>query len=823
MAQVTELVTKFSFKGSLSPLNQFNGGLGKAIKGLGLYTVAMKATVGVVMAFAGSILKSADAQVQLSNNTGVSIERIQELGYAASVSGSSAAALEQSISGLNSSIGKAARVGSAEFSRLGISVRDANGKIKNADQVLSEVGQRFKSLNISMSEQRTIAQSLGIDPSLVQMLNKTSGEMAEMTKKARAFGLITSEQKKHIEAFNNSITTLKFAFQSIGRQLSIALAPIMTNIVKKFTDFLQANQDLIKGGLEKLAKVLFFISEAVDRFIKLIFSVVDAIGGWKNALVLLGIIFLTTPIGQFIAMITMIILIVDDLITAFQGGDSVIRNFFLDAFGFDIVPGLKAIVAEVQWFLGKIGDILSGVKEIFIGIFTLDGDRIMSGINTVLEGIKNILIRQLSDIVGLLSSVFGFDPKPVMQNIVAGVNWLFDKIKNILGGAGEIIKGIFTLDGDMILGGVGKIVDSIRDIIIGLAASIVGLLSKAFGFDPAPVMEKITSAVTVVFDTIKQIFSGLKDVFVGIFTLDGDKVLGGVKKILTAIWDLITDMFSGLFDLWTSGWKKSVDILKNLITKVFDGLTSVLMKPVEAVKGLWNKVKGVFGGGDEPEPTPEPVKIPQSEPEDPYPSWDDKPPKWVQPTKEEDEKQDFEPRYPQKKPHETEPQQPPQKWTQVPSTEEKPEYKQPRYIYEQPEKWQETPQKPNDPEPHKTPQKWTQIPPREEKPEQKQPKYTYEQMDNQKAWQEAPRRPEEQQEDKSKEPQPERRQPDPVRADPSQGFKAGTTNIQNSRTVQQNIDMRINSTDPVVAGQVAADGINQHLDDAENMNLVRNR
>ena len=83
--QVAELATKFSFQGSLKPLDNLNAGLTSAIgsiaKVASVFTVAGTALNG----FLASTLASADAQVQLSRETEVGIEAIQEFGYVASV------------------------------------------------------------------------------------------------------------------------------------------------------------------------------------------------------------------------------------------------------------------------------------------------------------------------------------------------------------------------------------------------------------------------------------------------------------------------------------------------------------------------------------------------------------------------------------------------------------------------------------------------------------------------------------------------------------------------------------------------------------------
>lgn len=350
MAVVSELVTKFSFTGSTAPLGEFNDKLGSAVGLLGAVGGAFIALSGIINTFVISTLSGSDAIGQLSINTGVGIEALQELGFAASVSGSSVAAMEGSIAGLSQAIGQAAQKGSEDFARLGISVRDSFGRVKTADKVLEELRDRFRRLNLSMQEQQSFAQALGIDTSLVQMLNKTSAEMELLRKKARDFGLVTEKQQKAIIDFNDSFTTLRFGMDAVKKQIAIGLSPTIKDMTKIITDFLLDNKDQI------IAWAIAFgngVGVVVDAIIRLRW-VLAAL-----AVVLAVIAVIMAPISvtvlAFAAAIAFALVVIDDLIVAMNGGNSVIRDLAKSFLGFDITPGLQ-----------KIRDFFIGLKDLIV-------------------------------------------------------------------------------------------------------------------------------------------------------------------------------------------------------------------------------------------------------------------------------------------------------------------------------------------------------------------------------------------------------------------------------------------------------------------------
>ena len=395
--QVAELATKFSFVGSLKPLEGFNksmtGALGAITKVTGVLSVAGVALNG----FLANTLANADAQVQLSRETGVSMEAIQEWGYAASVNGSSADALEKSLGGLSRKIGEAAQKGSEDFSRLGISVRDGLGNVKDADVILGEVSQSFKRLGLSAQEQASFIEKLGIDSSMLQTLQLGADGIDNLRSKAKSLGLVSQDDANKIAKFNDSLTTLKFGVDSVQKRLAIAFAPQLGEIAEGFTDMLIANKDMIQNGLKKFFELVNTGLGAIFKFGKMLINLIDGTVGLENAFMIAGSAMLylnramyMNPVGAIIAGITALIIIFDDLTVGLAGGQSVIADWFQEWFNIDILSVIKNIGSAFKEMTSTVSLAFSSTIDGIKSGFTSASDFIKSVIDNIIEFFKPV-------------------------------------------------------------------------------------------------------------------------------------------------------------------------------------------------------------------------------------------------------------------------------------------------------------------------------------------------------------------------------------------------------------------------------------------------
>lgn len=417
MAIVNEVITQFSFEGSTQPLVNYNSSLGKSIGLLASMSAAIVGAAGAMAAFVTSTTQSIDPMIQLSRSTGVAIGAIQELGFAASVTGSDAQTLQGSIVGLSEKIGEAAQKGSEEFARLGISVRDLSGEVKTADQVLLEIGKRFNDLDLSLPERRSFAQSLGIDPSLVQLLSLTGSEIDKTRAKARELGIVTKEQADAAASLNDSMTTLKFGLDGVRNSVAVGLAPQIEDITAGFIDFLAANREVITNGISKVIEFTTALAKAVTRLMPVITGVIGIFGAWKIASIGLGAVLATvfSPVTIITAAIVGLALVVDDLIVAFNGGKSVIADFFQEFLGVDIVPILRSAVDAVTALFGhlthSVGETFSaigGIIETFSSLFKGEFSSVRDFVSALIPNITKLFDNLFG---GVLSAAKKFGPE----------------------------------------------------------------------------------------------------------------------------------------------------------------------------------------------------------------------------------------------------------------------------------------------------------------------------------------------------------------------------------------------------------------------------
>lgn len=446
MAVVSELVTKFSFIGDLAPQREFNENLKLSLALLAGVGAAIVGAAGGVFAFVASTTQAADALTDMNAETGISVESIQELGFAAELSGSSAEAMTSSLSGLSKVAGDAARGlgrGKKAFEELGISVKDAGGNVKTADVLFNDLRESFARLGTDKNTQKSIIASLGLDPSTLQLLNATSEEVGALVEKSRALGIVTTEQAEAAAAFQDSLGIAKFAVSALSQQLAISLAPSMQGITDGFVEFLVANKDLIKNGLQYLGEVITATAGFVARMTPLVLALGAAFvvaklatGGFAT---ILG--FVTSPVVLITAAIVALVLIVDDLLTALDGGQSVIADFFMEFFGWDIVPVLQGIVDHfkamfasllslVQPFFNAIGFLFDALMLAFQGDWSGALDSLGMAFQSWIEGIKGYF----SALFNFLSAAWG----QILGGIKQGaMSILPDWAVDLIGGGGS--------------------------------------------------------------------------------------------------------------------------------------------------------------------------------------------------------------------------------------------------------------------------------------------------------------------------------------------------------------------------------------------------
>lgn len=443
---VNELVTRFSFIGDLAPQEDFNANLKSSIGLLAGVGAALAASAGGFFAWASSVLESIDPLTDLSAETGVAVEAIQQLGYAAEMSGSSSDAMNASFKEVTKRLGEFVQTGGGPakeiIEKLGLSMKDASGKVKTADVVIMDLMKSMKGM--SNAEKMNVLDKMGIDQSMLQTLSLSSEELAELIGQANAFGVVSAEQAEAASAFTDSMGRLGFAMKAIQNVVAVGFAPAMTGLIDSFVEFIEVNGELIKSGLTWLGEVLTSVMGFMKRMAPIALMMAAAFGiaslATGGLATIMGV--LLSPVVLITAGIIALLLIVDDLITAFNGGQSVIADFFSEFLGVDIVPIMHGIVDAFMGMvngvidlIGTLWDAWRGFTRAIVKLFVGDWEGALSdllgafnslgqAIKMVFSGVFSFLADSMGQVIGGIKS--------------AATSMLPDWAVKLLGGGGDI-------------------------------------------------------------------------------------------------------------------------------------------------------------------------------------------------------------------------------------------------------------------------------------------------------------------------------------------------------------------------------------------------
>lgn len=187
-------------------------------------------------------IKTGDDLAKLSQRVGVSVEAIQELRFAAASAGVEQASLDKALKMLGKSAGEAA-LGTATyrdaFEALGVEIKDGDGKLRDIDDLLSDVADGLKNTS-SQSEKLMLAQRLlgrsGAD--LINMLQDGSVALEEMREQKRRLGLMSTEAAANAETLTQSITELDERSVRLSNAFNERVVPSLTGIVNGFGDLM---------------------------------------------------------------------------------------------------------------------------------------------------------------------------------------------------------------------------------------------------------------------------------------------------------------------------------------------------------------------------------------------------------------------------------------------------------------------------------------------------------------------------------------------------------------------------------------------------------
>lgn len=457
---------------------------------------AAGAAAAAVGAFVTTVAGRVDELGDFADRNEVAIEALQELGHAAQMEGSGIEALMSSIEGLNKVTGEAVLGigrGAKTFETLGFKARDARGKVKSVDQMLEEVSERMKTM--SRQEALGMAGKLGIDASLVPLLQKGAERMRELREEARAFGVASDEDAKKAGALSDELDRMKFLAQSLGVKLATELMPIVTRIFERFKDWYLQNKEIIQ---QRLQVALAIITTALGVLWDVVWGTVSAVSdlvAWLSKFKAVTYLataalaaFVAVKTGQFFqsvallalraaggmmafnfaallipmaigAVILALGLLIEDFMVFRRGGESVIG---------DLVKKFPELAGVIEAIGSTVDSVVAWFKAQWA---TLAGPLAESGGHLMkLAGILMSVLWPVAKFVfGMIGRVISF----LLPIIVSVVGWVLELAVLMAGGLVEAFNIAATAI-EFVADKISAFIDGVKDAI-DWVARLLGL------------------------------------------------------------------------------------------------------------------------------------------------------------------------------------------------------------------------------------------------------------------------------------------------------------------------------------------------------------
>ena len=195
--------------------------------------------VGVSLAGIGAMIKSsidsADALDEMAQRTGIAVESLSLLVPAAELSAVSTEKFEAGLKKLATGMLEAATGSEAsaqKFGALGVAVQNQDGTLRDSEQVLLDLADRFKAMPDGAEKAALAVDIFGkAGAEMIPFLNQGRDGIGALKQEAAELGLqLSADTAAQAGNFNDALDKLKLATQSIGNQIIASLLPALNDM-----------------------------------------------------------------------------------------------------------------------------------------------------------------------------------------------------------------------------------------------------------------------------------------------------------------------------------------------------------------------------------------------------------------------------------------------------------------------------------------------------------------------------------------------------------------------------------------------------------------
>lgn len=456
----------------------------------------------------------ADEINTLSKTTGLSADTLQEYKYAASLLDVDLETITGSLTKLTSKMASApGGTGAAAeaFDRLGVSVTDENGNLRDANVVFNEAIAALGTIENETERDATAMDLFGKSAKdLNPLIEASNGELEALRQEAHDVGYVMSTDTLNaMNGVQDGFDRLGLSAESLKNQIGTSIGqymlPYLNDLVSAFQNlagthdvgaFADALADVINRLLDDLVKALPSILNAGSKIIqKLVEGLVKNLPQIGKAA-----LTLVTDLAMFIIQnLPFITQTAVELVLALVDGLAEQMPLLIPA-------AIQAVLTIVEGLYSHIGDIIAAALELVNGI--VQGITSPDGLNAIIQAIPKIIEAYIKGVLENLPQIIA-SGVTIIVNLVAG---LIAAIPEIINSIPEIIHAIIDTIGEYDWAGFGgEIIDGIANGITETAKTVWEAVKTAFNDAIEWIKNLGSDAVQWGKDLIDGFVQGIKD------------------------------------------------------------------------------------------------------------------------------------------------------------------------------------------------------------------------------------------------------------------------------------------------------------------------
>lgn len=337
-------------------------------------TDRLKSSIGAAIAAAGGIaavmsyIDNAATLDRTAESLGLNVERLQMWQGAAQDAGGDAEEIADRFRDLNDYIIDATKFDGGPLkeiaAELGISLTDATGKARSAEQVMLDLADAFD--RVGEQEAVGYGMQLSFDPATIGLLQQGRGELETLLNRQRELGILT---RRDTEAATAARQAFVDAIKAVTYIVGSTLTPVLEIVAEKLSA-------LARWAVEHkdFLKILFVVAAVAITGVMLpaLYSMAAA-----------GLAAIA-PFLPLIAIVTALGLVIDDLAVFIDGGNSAFEEL-LRWMGLSEgqIEAVRAAFAQAKGYIGAVVDL-------FKALFTLDGDGVIAALDKMLGHVRDL-------------------------------------------------------------------------------------------------------------------------------------------------------------------------------------------------------------------------------------------------------------------------------------------------------------------------------------------------------------------------------------------------------------------------------------------------